>query len=169
MADTPRAGGSQPAARPDERPHGRPDERGAAAVEFALVLPILLLLIFGIIGFGIVFAQNLAIGNAARDASRSAVVKDRTCAQVIAAARNAANTIGLSGSQVAVSVRRGQTSTGATTVCTGPTATQPCATSAAGDSVFVKITYTSRVPVPLFVIDNSFNLASTGVFQCEFS
>ena len=48
------------------RKRGRDD--GASAVEFALVLPLLIILLFGIISFGIVFAQKLALGNAARQA-----------------------------------------------------------------------------------------------------
>ena len=40
------------------RPRRRSDD-GASAVEFALVLPILLFLVFGIISFGTFFAQHL--------------------------------------------------------------------------------------------------------------
>ncbi|CEO88381.1 hypothetical protein SSCH_180029 [Syntrophaceticus schinkii] len=37
------------------------NNRGQAMLEFALVLPILLLLVFGIIDFGIIFFDNLVI------------------------------------------------------------------------------------------------------------
>ena len=46
------------------------DERGAAAVEFALVLPILILLVFGIIEFGFVFNRWLTVTHAAREGVR---------------------------------------------------------------------------------------------------
>ena len=49
-------------------------ERGQATVEFALVLPILLLLIGGIINFGWVFGNQLLTQNAAREAARYAAI-----------------------------------------------------------------------------------------------
>lgn len=53
------------------QPH---DEQGQALLEFALVLPILLLLVFGIIEFGIIFFDNLVITQAAREGARVGVV-----------------------------------------------------------------------------------------------
>lgn len=54
--------------RPDSR------SRGQALVEFALILPILVLMIFGIVDFGRgVYAYN-AISNAAREGGRTAIV-----------------------------------------------------------------------------------------------
>ncbi len=50
----------------------RGDERGAAAVEFALVAPLLLLLLFGIIDFGWMLMKASLVNNAARDAARVA-------------------------------------------------------------------------------------------------
>jgi Flp pilus assembly protein TadG len=50
------------------------EERGQAMTEFALVLPILALLIFGIIQFGIVFNNYLTVTDAARAGARSAIV-----------------------------------------------------------------------------------------------
>ena len=45
-------------------------EKGQATVEFALILPILLLLLGGILNFGWVFGNKLLAQNAAREAAR---------------------------------------------------------------------------------------------------
>ena len=47
-------------------------------MEFALILPILLLLVLGIINFGIIFNAFITITSAAREAARAAVVADHT-------------------------------------------------------------------------------------------
>lgn len=48
----------------------RRDTRGAAALEFALVAPILFLLLFGIIDYGYLINRSSMINNAVRDAAR---------------------------------------------------------------------------------------------------
>ena len=50
------------------------DERGANLVEFALVLPILTLLIFGIAEFGFAFNNYISLRNGVREGARQAVV-----------------------------------------------------------------------------------------------
>lgn len=55
--------------------HRTPD-RGAAAVEFALVLPVLLLLVVGILGFGHAYHVQTVLGNAARDGVRILALSD---------------------------------------------------------------------------------------------
>lgn len=47
-------------------------DRGAAAVEFALVVPVLILLIFGSIEFGLAIQARTQVGNAAREGVRVA-------------------------------------------------------------------------------------------------
>lgn len=50
----------------------RSDERGAAAVEFALVVPFLLLLVFGMIDFGWAINRYTVLNNATREGVRLA-------------------------------------------------------------------------------------------------
>ena len=49
---------------------GVADGRGAAALEFALVVPVLLALVFGIIDYGIYFTDSLAARDGVRVAAR---------------------------------------------------------------------------------------------------
>ena len=52
----------------------RGNQRGIAAVEFALVLPVLLLLLFGIIEFALAMYDKAVITNASREAARAGIV-----------------------------------------------------------------------------------------------
>lgn len=65
----------------------RRDDRGAAAVEFALVLPILVVLVFGIVDFGrALFAYNY-LTSAVREGGRFAAVQGSASAQAAVQAR----------------------------------------------------------------------------------
>lgn len=52
----------------------RRSEKGQAMVEMALVLPILILIIGGIVDFGWLFYNKLALNNAAREGARYAAI-----------------------------------------------------------------------------------------------
>jgi Flp pilus assembly protein TadG len=70
------------------------DERGQTLVEFAALLPVLCLLLFGIIQFGVVFHDYLTVTDASRVGARKAAVSRHTGdtgAAAEAAALNAAN------------------------------------------------------------------------------
>jgi Flp pilus assembly protein TadG len=54
--------------------HSRRSDRGAALVEFALVLPLLLVVIAGIVDFAFAFQRYEVITNAAREGARMAVL-----------------------------------------------------------------------------------------------
>ena len=56
--------------------------RGNALVEFAMVLPPLLLLVFGIIDFGFMFQRYLVVTNAAREGARLAALPNYSPEQV---------------------------------------------------------------------------------------
>ncbi len=52
----------------------RQGEEGAAAVEFALVLPILVVLLLGMMEFGLVFYRQQVITNASREGARAGII-----------------------------------------------------------------------------------------------
>lgn len=68
--------------RPDP---SRQSERGSALVEFALVVPILLLLVFNVADAGWALSQQNAIRGAAREAARVAATQDWDDANIAAA------------------------------------------------------------------------------------
>jgi len=51
------------------------NERGVAAAEFALVLPVLLLILFGTIEFGMMMYGREIVTNAAREGARAGIVQ----------------------------------------------------------------------------------------------
>ncbi len=56
--------------RPAVAGHGPGGDRGAAAVEFALLLPVLLLIVFGLIDFGRALNAQITLTQAAREGAR---------------------------------------------------------------------------------------------------
>ena len=52
----------------------RDEEAGASAVEFAIILPVLILFLFGIIEFSILFYDKAVITNASREGARAGIV-----------------------------------------------------------------------------------------------
>ncbi len=81
---------------PVDDPRGA--ERGAAATEFVLILPILLLIIAGIMGFGQLLYTKLAMEGAAWSGARHAVAtldQDRGLTQAFLGARYALDGFGL--------------------------------------------------------------------------
>ncbi|MDW7646419.1 MAG: TadE/TadG family type IV pilus assembly protein [Desulfuromonadales bacterium] len=67
------------------------EERGAAVVEFAIVVPLLLMLLFGIIDFGVLIYDKAMLTNASREAARAGIVAglsgEERLAQIEAAAQ----------------------------------------------------------------------------------
>ncbi len=167
------------------RPRRRRDD-GAAAVELALVLPILLLLVFGMISFGIIFAQQLAVNNGVRQGVRSAVVAgnttQQTCGQVLSSIQSASGpTIGMSTSDIRVQVQRvSSTNTNSvqftcfgapTKTATGSNVnTRVCESNTTENSIKAVAEYDARLLTGLpFMSSPTFTLKATAVYRCEFS
>lgn len=153
----------------------RRTEGGASAVEFALILPVFVLIIAAIIDFGFIFAQQVSLNNAARDASRAGVVKPLSgpamqCQAVVTNARNGVtNTLGIAATNsVAVDVGAPSSvcsaAAGSASV-SGTPAGLPCT---GANALTVTLSYTSQALVPLPYL-NSMVLTAKGVFQCEYS
>jgi Flp pilus assembly protein TadG len=66
--------------------HGDPNDCGAAAVEFAVVTPLLVMLIVGMVQFGIIYNAYIGVTHAAREGARMDAVGSYTSAEVKARA-----------------------------------------------------------------------------------
>lgn len=114
---------------------GRGRERGAAAVEFALILPILMLLVVGIINYGDMLSVRQSVSQAASEGARAAAVTPGSETDKKTAARSAVDG--------ALAAQGQACRAGGCTVtigpCTGET-TKDCAT------VKVEIDYEGMIP-----------------------
>lgn len=117
------------------------DEKGAAAVELALVLPILVLLLFGVIEFGRGYNAKVELTAAVREGARAAALSS---GDPVAATRNAAP--GLTPASLAVTV------------------VTPCPPTGTGNTT-VKATYPFTYSIPFFGTA-TFSLKATGVMRC---
>lgn len=71
------------------------DERGAALVEMAIAAPLLILLVMGILEFGVVFRDRLTISNASQSAGRVAAALGNQDDADIAVLRAVEQSVGL--------------------------------------------------------------------------
>jgi Flp pilus assembly protein TadG len=160
-------------------------ERGAVAVEFALVLPVLLLIVFGVIDFGIVLAQKASLASAARAGARFGAVNAYTathsCSNVVKKVRDNAQTIGIGTSnskQVGVKVTRIDSAGISHPAChadpgldtSEPTApcTDATATPAAPGSLQIDVSFQSNLLVSVPGLGHSVGLANSATYQCEY-
>lgn len=88
------------------------DRRGVAAAEFALVIPVLLLMVFAVLQFGVLFVANAGLQNAVGEGARVATLwPRRTTAEItseINASRFGLNPTGLSQPQLTYGQANGQ-------------------------------------------------------------
>jgi len=112
----------------------RRSERGATAVEFALVLPVLLVLVLGIIEFGRAFQVQATLAAAAREGVRVMAIEDDAAA-ARAATQTAAGGLdpSLTDADIAVSPASCEVSAGNATVTI--TYRQPFITSFFGSGI----------------------------------
>lgn len=129
-----------------------PRDRGAAAVEFAIMLPLLLLLVFGIIDFGRALNAQVTITQAAREGARLTALNEPNVT-----ARTQAAATGLTG-------------VGVTVVSACPAGSGPTA------NADVRVTYAFNFVTPIGAIAAIFgksglgsplSLSAEGVMPCE--
>lgn len=129
--------------------HGH--ERGAAAVEFAIVLPVLVMLLFGIIEFGAAYNRSQGLHAAAREGARLAALRQTTRSQIEQRVLDALDGVVKDLTSVTISLT--------------PSSNQPC-NLRPGESVVVTATYPNEIDIPLWG-KQTVTLTGRGTFRCE--
>ena len=122
-------------------------ERGASAVEFALIVPLLVLLVLGIAEFGHAFQVQGTLSAAAREGVRAMALQNNP-ATARAAVQNAT-----------ASLRP--------TVTNTQIVITPATCPAAGGSTNVRVTISYRMPYLTGFFGSGLNLSGTGVMRCN--
>lgn len=138
------------------RARARDGERGASLVEFALVVPLLTLFLFGIVQFGLAFDKKQSINSGAREGARLAALPVSTVASIDAAVENAFD--GLLDGTVTTTVSVGATAFTAAT-------DKPCE-GREGQTVVVVATVPHVLTIPFFGAP-VLTLEGRGEFRCE--
>lgn len=122
--------------------------KGQSLVEFALVLPVLLLLLLGIMEFGLMFSNKLTLVNAAREGARYGAVHHIDSdfnAKVNSRIKSTAVGLNLTDSQITVNVDN------------------------TSGNISVKLTYGFTVldPITSAIVGNSIALSASAVMALE--
>ncbi|MCX6497445.1 MAG: pilus assembly protein [Arthrobacter sp.] len=127
-------------------------QRGAVAVEFALLAPLLILLLLGIMEFGRAYNAQITLSNAAREGARVMAIGGGPTA-ALSAAKSAATTLnpGLQDGKIVFSFQTTPSTTPAPTAC------------AAERQVTLTITYNLST---MTGIAGPFTMTGMGTMQC---
>jgi Flp pilus assembly protein TadG len=129
--------------------------RGQSLVEFAIILPVFLLIAYGVIDFGLAFDASIGISNAAREGAREGATLPNTTA-INDRVREVAGR--LNNSNLSVNVTCKTASGGA---CPGGVSG-----AAAGYSIIVRVSYSYPMMTPL-AFGTAIPLSSTSEMRVE--
>lgn len=130
--------------RPGSRRRRR-TESGAAAVEMALVMPLLLLLVFGIIAYGYMLSFRQALSQGATEGARAAAVSayptdSQKVADAVASVNDALGSYGVK-CQVATGASTGALLRGSSTVGSCGMSAATCVNNSLASCMSVQVTY----------------------------
>jgi Flp pilus assembly protein TadG len=139
-------------------------EKGASAVEFALILPVLMVILFGIIEFGFILYDKAIVTNASREGARRGIVYSLNAAGAPVAVPTSDITDTTSSYCASYLVSLGTGTAAPSTTITGS-----CA--APGNSLTVTVSYPySFLVLPNFVSGLTGGITLNGVtlMRCEY-
>ena len=122
-------------------------ERGASAVEFGLIIPILLILVLGIVEFGHAFQVQGTLSAAAREGARAMALRNDQ-SQAKSAVRQAASALDpdITDAQISIS---------------------PAACPAGVSTTIVRLTIDYPMPFLTDFFGASIDMTGTGVMRCQ--
>ncbi len=164
---------------PGARP--RPRDGGAAAVEFALLFPLFLVIVFGIVNMGFGFNQKINLTQAARETSRYGATLSVAAAggttewlnKVTAVAVSAAGgdngdlADDRSGRYICVALITPASKNSKTTGTGGPAATAECYDDGRGDEARVQVVVKSHTVVDFVFLGGKITVGSESVTHYE--
>lgn len=133
------------------------DARGQSLAEFAIVFPVFMLMVGGMIQFGIIFWGQNTLTQIARDTGRWAATQ--TTCPTTASVTPVANTIAAESSLIGYSTAADLTVTASTT--------GPCPPTDNTQVAYVSITLNHQVPVFFPFVPGNGNLSTSAQFRME--
>lgn len=160
-------------------------ERGASAVEFAIIASLLFLILFGTIQFGITFNRYQSLQAAGREGARLGSLTQTTRTQILDRVKESTSIIAATAftggsanncpaninsiplEEACINVLR-RPNPGGTTTELSNAADQPCGASQPGTdkSVIVQVYYRIRIQIPLWA-SPQMTIGGSGEFKCE--
>lgn len=125
-------------------------DRGAVLIEFAVLMPLLIIMTMGVLQTGIILFQQQALHSAAREGAREAALPASTAAEITQTARDALVGVNFADDPAIVIT---------------PADNQPCL-DREGESVTVQLSATTTLDIPLLA-GQTVNLDSSATFRCE--
>ena len=135
-------------------------DRGAALVEFAIIVPVLVMLLFGIIEFSVAYNRNQALHASAREGARYGSLPTSNVADIKTFVQTAfAGTTFDATPTIIVGMADGGISADTDLPCNDTTVGYT-------GKVYVEVTVNESIEIPI-VGNRTVTLTGKGVFQCE--
>lgn len=126
-------------------------------MEFALILPVLIVMIFGMVDMGMAINAQAIVSNAAREGARAASFNGANTTATTNVVKSAAKS--LIGTAPTITI---------TCQTVGTTTTIACSSAAPGDSVLVKLVYTYKWLTPgVLGLPGQSNIVATSQMRIE--
>ncbi|MDH3299828.1 MAG: pilus assembly protein [Acidimicrobiia bacterium] len=138
------------------QPTDRRRDGGAAIVEFALVAPVLIMIMMGVVQLGLLLHQQQGIHAAAREGARQGSFPDTTESEIEASVATALANINLANTPVV-------------TISPQNVSSIPCdaTVNPRPENVTVNVQVAAVLDIP-FVAGQTVNLTGEGTFRCEY-
>ena len=137
----------------------RRNEGGAAAFEFAIIVPILVMILFAIFEFGLAYFRSQSLQAAAREGARIASLSPTTQTEINARVCVWGGTTCTAGALIGVPFAS------APTITTVPNDVRPC-NLRSGQTVRVTVSAPTTIEIPFFGTRTP-TLTGAGEFLCE--